>query len=537
MVNNSKRSMGVSLVLGAALAIGALAPVYAIAQQAPEQARVTVDFDKAELLSAVQTLMKKTGVQILIDPSAEPFSKVTLHLADVPAEDAIRMICDAAGASFIRDENGVYLLSHKKAGTGGQLVNPPPATGKIIRKRIRVMKANPKAIYDALMSGRGGSGSPFDRSHGTGNTSREALWYGDGRTPYEATFAPPVEATSHPVSMRDIGRANDVILPGDGSGRFGTQGGLGGGQGGFGGGGQGGFGGGQGQGGNAQLTPGQGLVPSGITFISYDPTDNSFIVEGTDEAIQELIRIINEFDEAPRAVTIKVEFVTTSSSVSRSLGFEFNYARGATFAGTTPGSFIRGGDPVFLNYGSGNVASRMRTQLLEGHGKVVDAPVIRTLNNQPAAIFSSVQTTIFINQIVGTGGGSVIVIPQPVPLTVSTGLVVAPRINGDGTITLSLSPQIQDFGQLRRGPNGQEIPDILSQQINVVARVKNDETIVIGGLTRKSDQGSEGRVPVLADLPIVGQFFRSDTKDKNSAELLIFVTPHIIEEGDGGGGE
>jgi type II secretory pathway component GspD/PulD (secretin) len=275
-------------------------------------------------------------------------------------------------------------------------------------------------------------------------------------------------------------------------------------------------------------------VPEGISYISFDPTDNSFIVEGTDEAIQEFIRLINEFDRAPQQVTIKVEFITTSSSVSRSLGFEFLYSRGAVFAGTTPGSFIRTGDPVFLNYGSGNVTARMRTQLLEGFGKVVNAPIIRTLNNQPALVQSSVTTTIFINQVVGNGAGSVIVTPQPFPLNVTTFLLVAPRINGDGTITVALNPQIADFGQLRRGPDGQEIPDQLFQAVSVVARVKNDETIVLGGLTRKSDQGSEARVPILADLPIIGQFFRSTTRDRNNSELLIFVTPHIVEEDEGG---
>src|SRR5205085_2017119 len=163
----------------------------------------------------------------------------------------------------------------------------------------------------------------------------------------------------------------------------------------------------------------------------YDPTDNSFIVEGSDEAIQDFIRLINEFDVAPKQVSIKVEFITTSSSVSRSLGFEFLYQRGAAFAGTAPGTFVRAGDPIFRNYGSGNVTARMRTELLEGFGKVVNAPIIRTLNNQPAAVSSTVTATIFVNQVVGNGAGSVIVVPQPLPLSVQTALVVAPRINGD----------------------------------------------------------------------------------------------------------
>ncbi len=98
-----------------------------------------------------------------------------------------------------------------------------------------------------------------------------------------------------------------------------------------------------------------------------------------------------------------------------------------------------------------------------------------------------------------------------------------------------LTPQIQDFGQLRRGPDGSEIPDRLSSSIAVVARVKSGETIALAGLTRKSDQGSESRFPILGDLPIIGQFFRSNTRQKGQQELIVFVTPVIIEDEDLGG--
>ena len=97
-----------------------------------------------------------------------------------------------------------------------------------------------------------------------------------------------------------------------------------------------------------------------------------------------------------------------------------------------------------------------------------------------------------------------------------------------------LSPTVSDFGQLRRGPDGQEVPDVLSQVISVVARVRNNETIVLGGLTRKAETGSTARFPILSDLPIIGQFFRASNKDRNTSELLVFVTPTIVED-DGSG--
>lgn len=541
------------MALGAVVAAAMVGPVAsAVAQQDPDQVRITVDMEGMDLLKATQTLMKLAGLQMVVDGNVdgknEAFGKVTLHLKDMPAEDIIRYMCDSAGAFFRRDENGVYILSHKKADATAtnNLAEPKAASPKII-KRIRLMKANPEDVYNSILYGASfDPTSPFRKlNEFKAVTQLQSQGYYGDKQKYEPRLGPSINPTSQPVSGRAVTNpnetSNDIALPGEAAKQFGGGGGLAGGGGQFGGGGGqfggggGQFGGGAGGGGQVTMTGGQGLVPNGISFISYDPTDNSFIVEGTDDAIQEFIRIINEFDVAPKQVTIKVEFITTSSSVSRSLGFEFLYQRGALYTGTTPGTFVRSGDPVFLNYGIGNVTARMRTQLLEGFGKVVNAPIIRTLNNQPAQIFSGIQTTIFINQVVGNGVGSVIVVPQPFPISINTGLAVAPRINGDGTITLSLQPQIQDFGQLRRGPDGQEIPDILQQTISVVARVHNDETIVLGGLTRKSDTGSEARVPILADLPLIGQFFRSSTRDKDNSELLIFVTPHVIEDDEGTG--
>ncbi|HVT13918.1 MAG TPA: hypothetical protein VHE55_16770 [Fimbriimonadaceae bacterium] len=537
------------VALGAVMAATIVAPVTsAVAQQTPDQVRVSVDLEGADLLTATQVLMKKAGLSMVVEPSDIPFGKVTLHLNDMPAEDVVRYMCQAAGAYFRKDENGVYILSHNKpdAEKVNNSAEPKAEKPKVI-KRIKLMKADAETVYNQIMFRQAfDPNSPFRKLNDFSRTNQQQQqffgYFGGDKKMYEPRLGPSVIPTAQPVNTgSQVSNPNEsgngVEIPGEKANQIGGGGGLGGG-GGFGGqgGGGNGFGGGQGgQGGNFQLAGGTGLVPPGITFISYDPTDNSFIVEGSDDAIQEFIRIINEFDVAPRQVTIKVEFITTSSSVSRSLGYEFLYSRGAVFAGTTPGSFVRAGDPVFLNYGSGNVTARMRTQLLEGFGKVVNSPIIRTLNNQPAEVASNVQTVIFINQVVGNGNGSVIVVPQAYPLQVSTDLRVAPRINGDGTITLALSPQIQDFGQVRRGPDGQEIPDIDGQFINVVARVKNDETIVLGGLTRKSDQGSEARVPILADLPIIGQFFRSTTRSKDNSELLIFVTPHIVEDDEGTG--
>lgn len=531
----------------AAVLAGSLlvAPIHGFAQSS-QDVRVDLTLRDADMMAATRLLTAQTGLQFIVEPSEDPFPKITLSLTAVTAEDAIRYLCQAAGAHFRRDDNGVYIISRTKPVTTEPTTPAvPPVPAKLKLAKIKLMKADAEDVYMQIR------GIPFDPMRGflemnrLGNITDAALNndYDPGgiyvlgpNGDSNPTFSPVgTQSYSQPRTGGESG--SNILLPGEAGGQEvgggGPGGGFGGGGqgGGFGGGGQGG-GGADGGGGGAQggSLPRGGLVPQGLSFLSYDPNENAIIVQGTDEQIRALQDAIAYFDVAPRQVVVKVEFVTTSNSLNRSLGFEFNYSRGPLFLGPRPGTFARAGDPFFLAYSTGNVSMRVRHLMQEGFGKVVSAPMLRTLNNQPALVRQSVQTTIFLAQSTAVAGGTVFTTFNPQQYTVNTQLAVRPRINGDGTITMFMNPTIQDFGQIRRAPNGQEIPDRLTQTVQVVARVKSGETIVLGGLTRKTDLGSAQRFPILGDLPIIGQFFRSSTKERNVSELLVFVTPTIIED-------
>lgn len=528
------------LVQLACLAVFAMASL-AGAQDGALSKKVDLYLKGADLLAATQMLSQQTGLQFVIAPSGQPFDKIDASLKGVTAEEAIQYLCRAAGAYAERDENGVYIIRRGEKPDVKLAPTPapqPPKPRNIILKRIQLMKADPKDVYEQLtQTAVWDPGAGFRLMNKFAQETRGDFGANYGPNPtvvvgggYQQTVYPVNKGAAqrpgdlqNPQSLENVN--NGVTLPGEPA--AGQLGGGGGGGGQLGGGGQPGGGGQSGQGG--QLTAGQGFVPDGITKITYDPTTNSLIVEGDDEAVRRLQQAIALFDVAPQQVIIKVEFITTSQSVSKQLGIDFLYARGAVFAGNTPGSQANVGNPIFVNYSTGNVSARLRAQLLEGQGRVVNAPLVRTLNNQIALVQQQVETTIFLNQVIN-GPGGITQAPQPVPFTVTTQLLVRPRINGDGTVTVNLTPQIQDFGQVRRGPDGQEVPDRLSQLINVVARVRSGETIALGGLTRKSDTSSQSRFPILGDLPIIGQFFRSTSRDKNNSELIVFVTPTVIDE-------
>jgi type II secretory pathway component GspD/PulD (secretin) len=520
--------------LALAAAFAATAAI-AAAQQASD-VHVDVNLKDADMMAATRVLTERAGIQFVVEPSNDPYGRITLKLDSVTAEDAVRYICQSAGAYFRRDENGVFIISHKPFA----VTDPTPTASKKPKmlRRIKLRNADCRDVYDQLM-GR----IPFDFRRGFELLKAFKSAYGPVEhdlpntninlinPPIASQYAPIASQQSTPMTTQESG--GQFKIPGEGGNQIGGQGGGGLGGGGLGGGGLGGGGlgggiGGGGQNGGATLVGGTGLVPDSIDFVDYDPTDNSLVVRGTDDDINILQTYVNTFDVAPKQVLVKVEYITTTNQLEHDLGYEFLYERGTVFAGTTPGAFANQSLPVFLNYSTGNIVGRLRTTLTNGDGKVVESPIVRTLNNQPVTLFSETETWIGFTTT-GVSNGTIIQQTNPYPLTSTTQLSVAPRINEDGTITMYLTPQISTFSGFSQ-VGTQQIPNEVVQAMQVVARVKNGETIVLGGLTNKQESNVYQRIPVLADLPIFGQFFRSSQKARNSSELLIFVTPTVLDD-------
>lgn len=511
--------------------------------------RINLTLRDADLHVALQALTRQTGIKFVVDGSeALTLQKIFLSLTDETAENAIKYVCQAAGAYAERDENGVFIIRPMNKKPTAKVETPKTAE-PIFTKKCPLMKADPRTVI-SLIKGENPeltSDAMQELRKYQQQLTQPISNYGAGSMLTVVTGGEPRTYGGGMQYNEPNKTAPALTLPDDGAnqrggfGGGGQAGGFGGGQpggGGFGGGGQLGGGGGQlggGQGGGSfsGLQSGQGFLPAGIDRLSYDPADNSIIFQGTDDAYKKLLDLLQIFDVAPKQVVVKVEFITTSRSADRSLGIDWLYERGGTFFGNRPGTFTRTSDPVFINYATGNISTRLRTVMTDGWGRVVTAPLLRTLNNQLAVVTQNTQTTIFLNQVTASAGGN-IVTATPVQLNIPTFLVIKPRINGDNTITMTLTPTISSIGQVKRGPDGQEIPDVLSQSVQVVARVKDRETIALAGITAKTDTYSESRIPLLSDLPIIGQLFRGRTQNQGTSELIVFVTPSIVGDDDYG---
>lgn len=524
--------------------------------------KVTLNLSEADLAAAVQLLMDQTGAEIVFLPAKEPYGKINCNLKDKPLDTALQLICMSAGAKVTRRADGVYVIGPAReeepvvveipAPKVDNLITQPFKPANVRTEKIFLMHSRPRDLVNMIL-GEARTPTPFEELNDFTNRSfrNPAFNYIQPSIPLGLGYNNSGNWTREPGAEVRVGapnRENENETTGANQ-RFGG-GGLGGG--GFGGGGQpggglggGGFGGGgAGQpggglgGGGGQATAGNPLQPptpgdESLAIIALD-IDNSIIIRGRDEDVDYIRRIIRYLDVPPKQVIIKAEFVTVQSSWLNQFGIDWNLSRVNMSTGAT--GFADVNAQVFVNYANGSVVADLRAQLSSGVGKIVNAPIITTMNNTPATIIDAIQTTIFTQQILpGPQGGQPIVTTVPIPLTAQTSLSVTPRINNDGTITLVLTPVVADFGQFRRGPIG-EIPDVIQQQVVTVRRLRNGETMVIGGLVRKSERGSQSKVPILGDLPLIGQFFRSRNDNIEENELLIFVTATVVPDEPGASG-
>lgn len=505
----------------------------AYAQDTALGKRVNLFLKDADLLTATRLLSAQTGLKFVVSPTSEQFGKINLSLEDIAAEDAIRYICQAAGGYAERDANGVFVIrfgTDRPSQTQIPVSQEPVATE--IVKVIQVRKADPRDLLEMMAHN---NGYDPDRMYKDLWEYRKYTNPGYGVMPTTTEHLTPMlnRLNGPQVTAADTG--GSLSLPtGSDPQRGGAQGG-GGQVGGGGGGGQlGGGGGGQNGGGSFQgVTGGQGLVPTGTTSLGYNPATNSLIFRGTPDAYNKLLAILDQLDQAPKQIIVKVEFITTTSGLDKALGIDWYYERGGIFAGVRPGAFAASSDPVFLNYATGNLSTRLRTLLTEGTGRVVTAPLVRTLNNQLATITAGANTWIFLTQQIVTAAGS-FTTTTPISIPITTSLQVRPRINADNTITMTLAPTITNITGFRTGPDGSQLPETAFQSLQVAIIVKDGETIALGGLTGKTDSFTQSRIPLLSDLPVIGQLFRRRRNTQNNTELLIFVTAKIIDENQSG---
>jgi type IV pilus assembly protein PilQ len=202
--------------------------------------------------------------------------------------------------------------------------------------------------------------------------------------------------------------------------------------------------------------------------------------------------------------------------------YNVNLPAPVTASGSSPATF----GLTLLNAATGNLIS-LELQALEAdnRGKIVSNPRVVTSNQKPAVILQGVQIP-YVTLQVSSGVPTYTVAFKDALLC----LLVDPQILNNDSIIMTVEVQKDSVGQQVTVPGGGTVPGIDTKRVKTQVRVNNGETVVLGGVYEQVSRKDVDKVPVLGDIPFFGNLFKNSSKQEEKVELLVFLTPRIVDE-------
>jgi general secretion pathway protein D len=283
-------------------------------------------------------------------------------------------------------------------------------------------------------------------------------------------------------------------------------------------------------------------------FSTATPNGDSIIITTTPENIEAVKAIVEQLDVVPSQVMIEVVVAEVTLDSNQKLGFSASGMLNRLFHSATSGNAQLNQSAGGFNTGAAGTALDAAAQgfqfvlnnanyaavlqAIDNNNKVkiLATPKVFTSNNQQATI--NIQQ--FIPYITGQSSNGFInttVSNQVQYLQVGFSLDVTPRITRQGQVTINLTQEASEllrYQQLGTGQGAVSAPVTNDRYADTSVTVQDNETIVIGGLIRQSENINRVKVPLLGDIPFIGQLFQSKERSHEKVELVIFLTPHVV---------
>lgn len=256
--------------------------------------------------------------------------------------------------------------------------------------------------------------------------------------------------------------------------------------------------------------------------------------------VQYLDNIVNLVDVPVPQVMIEIKLIELSEQASRSLGMNYSFGQrqfGAVFNNTGAPPAVNPGAPLAttgslsisfesLRNFTSNFNAQLNALVQNSKAKILSSPRIATQNGKQAT-FQSTETAPII-RTTQTAAGLTQAIEQ---LAIGENINVTPTLvdPSTGFVTLDIQPNISSRGK-DVIVNGNPVPETLTRAVRTTMKVKSGESIVIGGLKRKNNSTASNRIPLLGDIPFIGALFGANSSSDSEAELIIMVTPYILDE-------
>lgn len=298
---------------------------------------------------------------------------------------------------------------------------------------------------------------------------------------------------------------------------------------------------------NADTTGNRNTLVSGRGSVLIDPATNTLIVTDTRSVIEKFRKLIDELDVPAQQVMIEARIVEAADGFSRDLGVKFG-ATGRKKLKNKTSAFGWGVNSGFGGDGKWEAQTKINLPVAAAANSIslVRAISSGALNLELSASESLSKTKTLANPRVLTQNRKEAKIESgyEIPFTVTTasgggnstntelkkavlGLTVTPNITPDGQIIMTVKINKDSPAQCASGSN--TILCISTKSLNTQAMVENGGTLIVGGIYEENNGNTLTKVPLLGDIPVIGNLFKTRGKKTDRRELLIFITPRIID--------
>nr|WP_101119501.1 type IV pilus secretin PilQ [Neisseria meningitidis] len=297
---------------------------------------------------------------------------------------------------------------------------------------------------------------------------------------------------------------------------------------------------------NADTTGNRNTLVSGRGSVLIDPATNTLIVTDTRSVIEKFRKLIDELDVPAQQVMIEARIVEAADGFSRDLGVKFGATGKKKLKNDTSAfgwgvnSGFGGGDkwgaetkinlPITAAANSISLVRAISSGALNlelsaseslSKTKTLANPRVLTQNRKEAKIESGYEIPFTVTSIANGGSSTNTELKKAV-----LGLTVTPNITPDGQIIMTVKINKDSPAECASG--NQTILCISTKNLNTQAMVENGGTLIVGGIYEEDNGNTLTKVPLLGDIPVIGNLFKTRGKKTDRRELLIFITPRIM---------
>ena len=283
------------------------------------------------------------------------------------------------------------------------------------------------------------------------------------------------------------------------------------------------------------------MISDNVGSAKFDKRTNKIIVKDTQKKIDDIKKVIEAFDEKTRVVVIDANIIKVTLTDKYSYGIDWADIASLgdiTLTGSSNlTTSLTGTTPSTLTVATATNYSTV-ISLLDTFGQtdVLSRPRITVADKEDAMILVGAKEVYVTSEVTTTSGGTYHTTDNVQFVDVGVRLTVTPEINSEGYIRMKIRPEVSDTDATKTviltNPDGSTrsiIPHVTTSEAETTLLVKDKTTIILGGLMKDTVTEYRDKVPFLGDLPLLGKFFSTQGKSKEKTELVILLTPHIIE--------